>query len=444
MIGSSSLLARVLGPAAALVLMGATARPEPALGPVVDPPPMAEPAYLVPVRDPAFGTTFVRITAPGLRLGEGVRCNERYCTHRYSSSQAWNADQSLLVLQNGCDGACFFDGRSYRPLFHRDMTNECEWHPTDPALMICVADQAVYLWEPRSGQITALIPLDGFHQAQFGPYQGNPSASGERIVVRALDGRGRLVAFAVDVRSGALHPPILLDSLPGKNNSCTISATGLYIVCAQTEGDDRETLHIYTADGALVQHWEENHRPGHGDLTLDADGQDVYVGVSKSEPDLFHVIKRRLSDGRITDLLPYGQISHVSLRNTSRPGWAFLTFTGTRADVEGTPGNGKASFFQEIVALRIDGSGELRRLVQTRNAPADYWSETHASPSPDGSRVIWSTNWGLPGGSVSDYVAEVRWPAADDRVGAAVSDTKGVGSPARPSGEGATHDASAN
>ena len=82
--------------------------------------------------------------------------------------------------------------------------------------------------------------------------------------------------------------------------------------------------------------------------------------------------------------------------------------------------------------------------MQTRNAPADYWSETHASPSPAASRVFSSTNWGRPGGSVSDYVAEVPWPAADDRVGAAVTDTTGVGSPTRVSGKGATHDASAN
>lgn len=402
-----------------LALLLAGARAGPSLGSIVDPPPLPEPAYLASVRDPAFGTPFVRITAPGLKVGDGIRCDVRYCTHRYSSSQAWNADQSLLVIENGCGGACFLDGRTYQPLFHRDLPNECEWHPKDPSLMVCVASQAVYLWAPRTGQIDAIVALDGFHQAQFGPYKGNPSASGDRVVVRALDGQGRLVAFAVDVRTGVMHAPISLDGLPGRNDSCTISASGQYVVCSQTQADERETLHVFTTEGKAVQHWEENHRPGHGDLTVDSDGDDVYVGISKSEPDLFHVIKRRLRDGRITDLLPYGQVSHASIRNTARPGWVFLTFTGTRADVADTLENGKASFFQEIVALRIDGSGTLRRLVQTRNAPADYWSETHASPSPDGSRVIWSTNWGRPGGPVSDYVAEVPWPEPDMREDAA-------------------------
>jgi hypothetical protein len=48
--------------------------------------------------------------------------------------------------------------------------------------------------------------------------------------------------------------------------------------------------------------------------------------------------------------------------------------------------------------------------VQTRNVPFDYWSETHASPSPDGSQVIWSSNWGVGGGPVYDFVAHLDWP----------------------------------
>src|SRR5882757_5459290 len=55
------------------------------------------PDYLRPARDPASGTVFIRITKPGI-LGNGIVCSTQYCTHRYSSAQAWNADQSLLVI----------------------------------------------------------------------------------------------------------------------------------------------------------------------------------------------------------------------------------------------------------------------------------------------------------------------------------------------------------
>jgi hypothetical protein len=143
-------------------------------------------------------------------------------------------------------------------------------------------------------------------------------------------------------------------------------------------------------------------------MTIDTDGNDVYVGISKANPDKYHIIKRRLDDGSVTDLAPYGHGQHASIRNINRPGWVFVTYSGTYPNVARQPGS--APLYQEVVALRIDGSGELRRVIQTRNPKYDYWSETHASPSPDGSQIIWSSNWGQPGGPVADYVARLSWP----------------------------------
>ena len=57
----------------------------------------------------------------------------------------------------------------------------------------------------------------------------------------------------------------------------------------------------------------------------------------------------------------------------------------------------------------------LRRIAQTRNAKSDYYSETHASPSPDASQVIWSSNWGESGGPVADYISRPSWPESSSR-----------------------------
>jgi hypothetical protein len=172
--------------------------------------------------------------------------------------------------------------------------------------------------------------------------------------------------------------------------------------------DGTEVTYIFALDGAQVQHWTEHHRPGHGDMAIDEDGSDVYVGISKADPDKWHVIKRRLADGKVTDLAPAGYGTHVSTRNVNRPGWAFVSYEGSYSKLLGSPGY--APFYQEVVALRIDGSGEVRRIALTRNAKSDYYSETHASPSPDASQVIWSSNWGEPGGPVADYVTRLSWP----------------------------------
>ncbi|MDW6020569.1 hypothetical protein SAZ10_02205 [Mesorhizobium sp. BAC0120] len=365
------------------------------------------PDYLHTAKDPAFGTIFVRITRPGV-LAEGIVCGNNYCSHRYSSSQAWNADQSLLVIGNGCGGMCFLDGHTYVPLFHRDRGDECEWHPRDPSLMICVRGQAIFTWAPRTDHVDIVFHSETYRNLQFGPYKGNPSRDGSRIAVRAVRSDGQAVVFGYDLNSRQKFPDIELGQLPGTNNACSISPLGINILCSQTLHNGVQPTFIFSVDGALRQKWTENHRPGHGDMTVDADGSEIYVGISKSDPDKFQVIKRRLSDGKVTSLMRYGEAQHASLRSLARPGWVFLSYAGNPDEV--AKHQDWAPYAREVVALRTDGSGELRPIVKTRNVPFDYWSETHASPSPDGSQVVWSSNWGVPGGPVYDFVARVDWP----------------------------------
>jgi hypothetical protein len=376
-------------------------------------PPMPRPDYLQPVIDPVFGTAFTRVTDPGRSLAAGFACSPTHCRHRYSSAQAWNADQSLLVIASGCNGFCFLDGQTYEPLFHRPMPHECEWHPTDPALMICVSPDQIYTWAPRTNAKTIIYAPSNYVKIQFGPYKGNPSHDGNQLVVRAKNGTGALVAFAYDISARKKYPDIDLAKLPGTNGYCTISPSGRYIGCFQTTTGQTNEAFFFTLEGAQIQHWHEHHRPGHGDMTIDDDGSDVYVGISKADPDKWHIIKRRLEDGVVTVLAPSGYGTHASIRNIKRPGWVFVSYEGTYSKIAGSPG--RAPFYQEIVAFRIDGSGEIRRIVQTRNAKRDYRSETHASPSPDGSQVIWSSNWGEAGGPVADYVSRLSWPGTASR-----------------------------
>lgn len=376
---------------------------------VVAAPPIPRPDYLQTVTDPVFGTSFTRITDPGRQLGPGVSCRPAYCRHRYSSTQAWNSDQSLFVIANGCHGLCFLDGHTYKPLFYRRIADEdCKWHPMDPAIMICVSPTQVYSWQPRTNVRTVIYTPSDYSNLDFGPWKGNTSNDGDRLVVRATNRAGAPVAFAYELAAKRKHPDIELANLPGRIRSCGISASGRFVACFHETGDEIEDAYIFTIDGTPVQHWTEHHRPGHGDMALDADGSDIYVGISKADPDKWHVIKRRLEDGLVTDLAASGYSAHASVRNIKRPGWVFVSYEGAYSKVAGS--RGRAPFYQEVVALRIDGSGEIRRIAQTRNVRQDYQSETHASPSPDGSQVVWSSNWGEAGGPVADYVSRLSWP----------------------------------
>jgi hypothetical protein len=375
---------------------------------VVSTPPMPEPGYLRPARDLAFGTFLMRVTNPGRELVPGGACRTDYCRHRYSSAQAWNADQSLLLIEKGCTGLCFLDGRTYRPLFGRRPPGECEWHPTNAALMICIGFNEISTWAVRTNVKTRIWSSTAYRNLHFGPSKSNPSADGNRLVVRGTDSTGALVAFAFDIPTARKFPDIKLARLAGSNSFCTIAASGRFILCVQNMGGGTHTAYVFTVDGRQRQHWTENQRPGHGDLTVDRDGKDVYVGISKDDPDKYNVIKRRLEDGVVTVLAPIGYAQHASIRSTRRTDWVFVTFAGTYAEAASRPK--WTPFYQEVVAVRLDGSREIRRIVQTRSMKHDYESEAHASPSPDGSQVIWASNWGRAGGPVAAYVARLAWP----------------------------------
>jgi hypothetical protein len=215
---------------------------------------MTEPQYLVPTKDPAFGTSFTRITEPGRFVANGVSCKQEYCTHRYSSSQAWNADQSLVVIANGCGGGfCFLDGQTYRPLFHRRVPNECEWHPVDATKMICVSSQAVYLWTPRSNDMEAVFAPTDYTKLQFGPWKGNPSRDGARLVIRATDKTGKnmpismfrlcraRMVFAASRRPGSMCSACKRCSTAPKRRLCSASMEPSFSTGPNITGRPTET-----------------------------------------------------------------------------------------------------------------------------------------------------------------------------------------------------------
>ena len=224
--------------------------------------------------DPTLGTAFVRVTTPNGAMGNGVACKRSYCTHRYSSSQAWNADQSLLLIVNGCSGLCFLDGHTYAPLFQRQRGGECEWHPQDPELMICVAGYRISRWAPRSNTEDVILDLEAYRELQFGPYKGNPSWDGNRIVVRATNQAGRACRICLRSFDAARSFRTLTWRDFPERTAIAASLRWAGTYSASRVSLTSRIKHLFsTIDGNLIQSWTEHHRPGHGDMTVDSDGQ---------------------------------------------------------------------------------------------------------------------------------------------------------------------------
>ena len=199
------------------------------------------------------------------------------------------------------------------------------------------------------------------------------------------------MAFAYNIETDQKYPDI---PIPYRVGSLTISPLGNYIVVngdiTNPNANMDETL-VYDLQGNQVGPlWETYGRPSHFDVTVDSDGNQVAVGLAKSGTESGRTIKRRLIDGQVTAIGPGG--SHTSTRSIRRPGWAYVTRPG-------------GVYADEVLAVKLDGS-LVERLVYLPNNKVDYPSEVHASPNPDGNKIIAAANW-KTSTAVNDYVIEV-------------------------------------
>jgi hypothetical protein len=414
------------------------------------------PGYLERTREPGFPTTVVRITGdagsaiPGIDGHWGADAR-----HAYSRQQPWNADGTLLLLQNrdgGSPSRVLLDGRTYEPHPGLHAGNEILWD---------------YRWHPAQAHATILVNVDksGRQLSWFdvatgrrvrtwtlpvavkglGAGEGNLSRDGRYVAL----GNAREM-FVVDMaapsgpaRTGPRHALVPCDVDPSdpeddcRIGNLSISPSGRYVdVKFAGESDETKDLHrIFAVDPKTLALRPQAMAAGsarcgsfagrsdgwifplkHADLTLDPfdDDEDVLVG-GRSCPGspLGRVVKVRLRDGKVTALTdPRGEasVSHVSTRNVGRPGWAYVSYFA---------GRGKRQS-DEIVAVRLDGSRTVERLARGRSRTKGcYRCEVHPAPSPDGRRVLFASNWAEDcGGRCGDadeigaYVIEVAAGAA--------------------------------
>ena len=358
---------------------------------------LVTPEYLVPFIDSMFGTKVVKVTnpnnpVPGLNITWG-----KIATHHYSIDQAWNADQSLLIMNKGTSGKLFIDGTTYVPVMNLKSPGDIRWHRTDPSLMVFLGKAGIGYWNVQTKTTEVLDPLSGYTGANFGENKGNLSDDGTMLAVTATRSDGKKVAFAYDLMAGMRYPDIDMSGWY-EVGWTTISPLGTYVVTysRKTSTSTNQRL-IFTLDGQLVQNWPEYERPGHGDFMVDDNGNEIAIGRSKS--DAYRLITRRLVDGSIDLISAPCKASHTSARNLD-PEWVFGSFT------QGTLKSSQLPCSNEITAVSTDGSQTLRRLAQHNSVDNGYDTEPHGSPSPDGKRAVFASNWGDKTGPVAAYVAE--------------------------------------
>lgn len=412
-----------------------------------------KPVYMGTIAPSYYGTTIKRITGdpntpynysgfgaqgPGSSVwGSGPNRPVGY------DRQAFNADQSVIYidLDGGGLSALLLSASDYTPLAPVcGPGGDWRWHPlvSSKYVRVGVTGSTLYWYDAFNCvyvKQTSSWP-SGFSPDGIGPGEGNVTKDGRYVV---LQDSGDHTMALVDMNppgGGFLvgTPVSFADALCGAAGHVALSPTGKYAIVKYSCSGDRPRLYITnlatlslapatyespqlcgspTGMGFLYGMGHEDFIENPFDLDTLGNPKEYLVGQQASICGGAHteIVKVRLEDGAIFNGTPAfattpsrneERVHHVSARAVNRPGgWYFGSY---RTD---DPGD---QFYNEIIAVQAD-TQVMERWAHARGTPSGCSDddEIQAVPSPDGTRVLFRSNWrlmdpNLPSCRVDTYV----------------------------------------
>jgi hypothetical protein len=371
--------------------------------------PLAKPGLGQTVVDPQFGVRLRRITAVPLSEGENAVIKPVY-----STVQAWNADESRLILWHRGRGHELYDGRSYAfirslPLVSPTDIEQVLWDPVDPDVLYYPSNQNAvpnlmrYRVSTNANELVRRFescPVDWSRLLSLG---GDPAymSWGPRSKVMGLQCGDQKLLY--DIASNTVLGSATLST----RNAPLASPSGALAYLDGRVYDRRLTL-LRTLN--LANPFE------HASLSRSAiNGHDVYASVVFDPPGggseaadagtlVVHDMEtggRRVVVGIATGFpYPPGG-THVSAVAHRRPGWVAVSVVGDPRRNDVLDG--------EMLVANFD-TGEVCRVAHHRSFAGEgrwgYWAEPHVVISPTATRLLFGSDWGN-GGSVDTYVVEL-------------------------------------
>jgi len=350
--------------------------------------------------DIKFGTYITRITDARAIGIPGIIPN-------YSKRQAWNKDESLMLLQTGSGIFRLYNGTNYQ--FVCELTGvegeDVFWHPVNVSTIIYNPGNALYSCNVNTNQSTLIKEFSNYLWANTRG-EGNLSNDGRYY---AFVGRYTDTTFnaihVYDFQTNSIISSMNLPSNLADFDWVSISPSGNYVVVdyADEVTGRYHGVEVYSRNLNFI--WQKPLGAGHSDLGIDVNGDDILVmDIYNSDSNKVFFKKFKLSTGQETVLLSTSQLfyDHISCRNELRKDWCFVsTFDN--------PGRlthdsiGWLSFEDEVFALKLDGSKQVQRIAHhhsRRFSPITpdpdnsvYWAEPHATVSRIGNRILWGSNW---------------------------------------------------
>jgi len=398
-----------------------------------DPHPMTlldKPNHLQAITDPAFGTTIRRITD----IEATVTGAQAVIKPMYNTVQAWNADESRLLLYQRGVGHQLFDGITYQYIRNLDIfpadLEEVFWDFDDPTILYYVEPYAINAENPGQRLIRYNVITDTQEVVRsFANICGADSVEGGNDI--------QMMSWDSDVIGlrCTSEPEALLFGY--RMSSDTVTPI---ISSAQSERFDPWTAPQAAPSGErfflndTVLDWNMNivqtlnmESPEHATLGQFRDGTDGLFTVAFAEGPAGRcgpgsLIAHNLTTGSCRTLVgeetgyPYPPSdTHMAALSHQNPGWIAVSGIGV-ANWGQTDEAGQEVLDNELLLVDSAPGGQVCRVGHHRSfgdgGEFGYWSEPHVVISPSGTRLLFGSDW-QGGSSVDTYVVELDGFASD-------------------------------
>ena len=396
-------------------------------------PAVAKPPYMQYYREPAFGTKVIRITKA--REGEVFK-------PAYSSMQAWNADESVMLLYRGGENSAhvLVDGKTYEFIRELDIVpsdiEEVWWSHTDPDIFYYVSKYSqdygqfkqYSVSQNKSTKIRDFYDICGKKGLPTGGGDAQmQSLDDDLFGFRCLAGQGNesWIMFTYKPSTDeVVHMP-LNEKVGWEPWSAPIPGPSGKELWLQGKVIDLDLKTIkFTHD--MARHHE------HANIGVTHDGHDaVFQTVFDPSPkgcndDMWqgvgHLVVHDMEDGSCRPVIneakgyPYTTSgTHISAQAYKNPGWVVLSSVGYGSFDFFTNKRKATTLLSEVYLANTDPANEVVcRLAHHRSFGKDaerasyqpYFGEPHATISPSGTRVLFGSDW-YDSGSVDAYVIEL-------------------------------------
>jgi Tol biopolymer transport system component len=371
-------------------------------------PALARPGYLGSITEPALGTRITRVVDQ-----QAFGTTQRVVAHSYPTMETWNCDGTMMMITQGQYPYVFIDGNNYTISGRYRPPQGATWSPTQPNIMYGIrssspTEKNFVSYDVRTGAFTYLKTFDAYTGLR---YSGEYHVSNDDKYTCLLGYKGEnLYLISFDISRREIIAERLLGRLavgdddPNGVNAIMMSQRGNFIlVVYKTDGPGAtQGVHLYDRN---LNYLRRLVPISHSDMGLDENGDEVLV-TQTGESTQRAICKIRLRDNEKTivwDDAKMGYNQHISCRNIRRPGWAYVS--DFEAGYAARPNENK------IFAVKLDGSQTIEIYAWARRSETiEYDRSVMVSPSPDGSKVVFRSDWGdgSPNAVVYSYVANAN------------------------------------